>query len=175
MNVQAFDDVVNGPMEQVAIDQIENEVQRSQFLAIDVNAIRRVKKRNKFNPDRYRMKAKVFNSDKTRHLEGLLDTGCNTDAFSLEACKKLGIADDIKRNESLATGVDGHNLKVIGSVQATVHVGDVPYTSTFPVLDKIEGFDVMIGTKFMQSVNLMTKVVDLMKDNLGADNVERTN
>jgi len=162
-------------MEQIAIDEIENEVQKSQFLAINVNAIRKVKKHNKFNPDRYRMKAKVFNSDKTRHLEGLLDTGCNTDAFSLDACKKLGIAENIKRKDSLASGVDGHNLKVIGSVKATVHVGDVPYTSTFPVLDKIEGFDVMIGTKFMQSVNLMTKVVDLMKDNLGCENVERTN
>jgi len=43
------------------------------------------------------------------------------------------------------------------------------------VLEKIDGFDVMIGTKFMQSASLMTKVVDLMKDNLGAENVERTN
>jgi len=175
LNVHAFDQVVSGQMEQVAIDEIENEVQKSQFLAINVDAIRRVKQRNKFNADRYRMKAKVFNSDKSKCLDALLDTGCNTDALSLDACKKLGIDSDIERKPSLATGVDGHNLSVVGAVKATVHVGNVPYTSTFPVLEKIDGFDVMIGTKFMQSASLMTKVVDLMKDNLGAENVERTN
>ena len=66
-------------------------------------------------------------------------------------------------------------MNVVGSVKATLHVGNVPYTNTFPVLNKIADFDVMIGTRFMQSADLMTKVVDLMKDNLGAENVERTN
>jgi len=175
LQVNAFDDVIGGQAEQIEIDQIEDQVQRSQFLAIDVNAIRKVKRKNRFNPDRYRVKAKVFNKDKSRCLDALLDTGCNTNALSLDACKKLGIDSDIEHKPSLATGVDGHNLKVIGSVDATIHVGKVLYTSSFPVQDKIDGFDVMIGTKFMQSQNLMAKVIDLMKENLGAENVERTN
>ena len=154
---------------------MENEIHRSQFLAIDVDSIGKVRKRSKFNPDRYRVKTKVFNRNRSKCLHALLDTGCNTDALSLDACKQLGIANDIVPERSLATGVDGHNLNVVGSVKATFHVGNVPYTNTFPVLNKIADFDVMIGTRFMQSADLMTKVVDLMKDNLGAENVERTN
>ena len=121
------------------------------------------------------MKAKVFNSDKSKVVSGLIDTGCNTDALSLNACKHLGIENQIQPHHSLATGVDGHNLKVVGSVFATLNIGDVKYTNTFPVLEKIDSFDVMIGTRFMQSTDLMTKVVDLMKDSLGPNNVERVN
>ena len=44
LNVHAFDNVVSGQMEQIEIDEIENEVQKSQFLAINVNAIRKIKK-----------------------------------------------------------------------------------------------------------------------------------
>jgi len=162
-------------MEDVQIEDIQNEVEKAQFLAINVDSIRRVKKRFSFNPDRYRLKTKVFSKDKRRTLDGLIDTGCNTDALSLEACQKLGIDRDIKSESRLAAGVDGKPLKIIGTVDATVYVGKVPYTSTFPVLSNISGFDVMIGTKFLNSSHLMAKVVDLMKNNLGSENVEPTN
>ena len=175
MNIQAFDDVISQSIHQVGIDQVDDAVQKAQFLAIKVNSIHKVPKKSKFNPDRYRVKTKVFGGNKSTCLQGLIDTGCNTDALSLEACQKLGIQNQIKKVPSVATGVDGNNLTVIGSVDASIQVGNIPYTNTFPVLNKIDQFDVMIGTRFMQSVDLMTKVVDLMKDNLGADNIERTN
>ena len=174
-NISAYDEVIRREAEEIGIDQIENAVTRSQILAINVDSIRKVNKICAFKADRYRMKAKVFNSDKSKVVSGLIDTGCNTDALSLNACKHLGIENQIQPHHSLATGVDGHNLKVVGSVFATLNIGDVKYTNTFPVLEKIDSFDVMIGTRFMQSTDLMTKVVDLMKDSLGPNNVERVN
>jgi len=175
LKINAFQDVINEKFQPIDIDDVENEIQRSQFLAIDVNSIRKFQKRSKFNADRYRVKTKVFNKSKTKNLEALLDTGCNTDALSLAACQELGSDGDIQPPKSIATGVDGHNLNVVGTVSTTLHVGNVPYTNTFPVLKNIADFDVMIGTRFMQSTNLMSKVFDLMQDNLGAEHVERTN
>ena len=175
INISAYHDVINRDTEEIGIDQVENAITRSQILAINVDSIRKVNKLCAFNADRYRMRSKVFNADKTKVVNGLIDTGCNTDALSLDACKSLGIAHLIQSHTAPATGVDGHDLQVIGSVIATLNIGNVRYTNSFPVLDKIDGFEVMIGTRFMQSANLMTKVVDLMKDTLGPDNVEKVN
>ena len=175
VNISSYNEIINRGTEEIGIDQIDDIVMRSQVAAIKVESIRKVNNVCAFRSDRYRMRAKVFNADKTKVVSGLIDTGCNTDALSLDACKELEIAHLIQKRSSPTTGVDGKALDVVGTVEATLNIGNVRYTNRFPVLNRMDGFDIMIGTRFLQSADVMTKVVDLMKDTIGSDNVTRTN
>ena len=122
------------------------------------------------------MSVKVSNRNKNNPIKGLLDTGCNTEALSLNACRKLGIGHLIDRNVySTAKGVDDRDLGVLGEVKATLHIGDVPYTSSFQVLSDISGYDMMIGTRFMLSNDLMETIFAAAQDKLGKENVIRGN
>ena len=88
----------------------------------------------------------------------------------------LGIENLINRNSrSKARGVDDRDLGVIGEVEATLNVGDIPYRSKFQVLDVISGYDMMIGTRFMLSNDLMHKIFEAAQQTLGKNNVTRGN
>ena len=131
---------------------------------------------DRFDRKRYRMTVKVTNMYKNNPIRGLFDTGCNTEALSLSACTKLGISHMINRNiRSTARGVDDRDLGVIGEVKTTLHIGNIPYTHSFQVLKDISGYDMMIGTRFMLSNDLMETIYGATQAALGKDNVTQGN
>ena len=160
---------------QIRLDDITNNVIRTQAEAIGAQSIYEITD-DRFDEKRYRMSVKVTNMYKNNPITGLLDTGCNTEALSESACNRLGIKHLINRNvRSTARGVDDRDLGVIGEVKATLFIGDVPYTSSFQVLKDISGYDMMIGTRFMLSNNLMETIYGAAQKTLGKENVFRGN
>ena len=133
------------------------------------------KSRAWFNPKCYRMATKVQNSGRTAAVTGLIDTGCNTEVISRKACHELGIAKDIRPRNSYASVVDGEKLLIVGSVLASVYVGDVKYTAEFSVIDHIEDYDMMVGTSFMKQSGLLNDIFEAAKNRLGESNVRKGN
>ena len=157
------------------MNDITNNVIRTQAEAIGAQSIYEVTD-DRFDEKRYRMSVKVTNMYKNNPITGLLDTGCNTEALSESACNRLGITHLINRNvRSTARGVDDRDLGVVGEVKATLYIGDVPYKSSFQVLKDISGYDMMIGTRFMLSNNLMETIYGAAQKTLGKNNVFRGN
>ena len=133
------------------------------------------KSRAWFNPKCYRMATKVQNSERTAAVTGLIDTGCNTEVISRKACRELGITKDIQPRNSYASVVDGEKLLIVGSVLASVYVGDVKYTGEFSVIDHIEDYDMMVGTSFMKQSGLLNDIFEAAKNRLGESNVRKGN
>ena len=133
------------------------------------------KSRAWFNPKCYRMAAKVQNSAKTAAITALVDTGCNTEVISKDACRELGIAQEIQPRNSYATVVDGNKLNIIGAVSTKVWIGDVEYEGTFSVIDRMAGYDMMVGTSFMKKVGLLDDIFNVAANRLGATNVRKGN
>ena len=158
----------------VTLTDVENDIVRNTALAVQVDEIFELKGNSNYDPERYRLHVKVTDSDKTRSIRGLIDTGANNEALSLKACWDLGITDKIVNGTETVTLADKSKVTV-GRVTTTLNIGDVPYHSTFLVLPEIDGYGMMVGTKFLQSNQLMGKVMTLMQDTLGADNVAQGN
>jgi len=93
----------------------------------------------------------------------------------MQACKDLGIADKIEECTARISVADDRDVVVAGKVRAKINIGNVTYENEFLVLDEINDYGMMIGTRFMQSENLMSKIYDLMQSKLGAENVKRGN
>ena len=121
------------------------------------------------------MAAKVQNSAKTAAITALVDTGCNTEVISKDACRELGIAQEIQPRNSYATVVDGNKLNIIGAVSTKVWIGDVEYEGTFSVIDRMAGYDMMVGTSFMKKVGLLDDIFNVAANRLGATNVRKGN
>ena len=121
------------------------------------------------------MHAKVYNSDRSKSIRGLIDTGANTEALSAQACFDLGIANKIEKCDETVKIADSSTVQPIGKVQATLHIGDVEYTNTFLVMPSIDGYSMMIGTRFLHSNQLMSKVYGIMEGALGQDNLAKGN
>ena len=159
---------------QIRLDDIENTTIRAQAELIGAQCCEVTA--DNFDQKRYRMTVKVTNMYKNNPIRGLFDTGCNTEALSLDACRKLGIAHLINRKvRSTARGVDNRDLGVVGEVSTTLHIGNIPYKHSFQVLKDISGYDMMIGTRFMLSNDLMDTIYGATQDALGKDNVYRGN
>ena len=161
---------------EITLNEIDNNVVRTQAELLNAQSIFELSQGRNFDEKRYRMSVTVTNQNKRRPIQALLDTGCNTEVLSLKACKMLGIENLINRSvRSKARGVDDRDLGVIGEVDVTLNVGDIPYKSKFQVLDVISGYDMMIGTRFMLSNNLMQKIFQAAQETLGKKNVSRGN
>ena len=161
---------------QITLDDIDNSVVRTQAELLKPQSIYELSHGHNFDEKRYRMSVTVTNQNKKRPIQALLDTGCNTEVLSLKACRMLGIEHFINKNSrSKARGVDDRDLGVIGEVEATLNVGDIPYRSKFQVLDVISGYDMMIGTRFMLSNDLMQRIFEAAQQTLGKNNVTRGN
>ena len=161
---------------QIALEDIDNGVVRTQAELLNAQSIYELSQGRNFDEKRYRMSVKVTNQNKKRSIQALFDTGCNTEVLSLKACRALGIEHQINRNlRSKARGVDDRDLGVIGEVEVTLNVGDIPYKSKFQVLDVISGYDMMIGTRFMLSNDLMLRIFQAAQETLGKNNVSRGN
>jgi len=128
-----------------------------------------------YDPTCYRVAVRVRNLSKRAEITGLFDTGCNVDVVSRKACTELGIAHLIEPCNSTATVVDGAPVNITGRVRATVHIGNVQYTSEFSVIEHMSQYDMMVGTKFMQTSGLMKDILTATQDKLGAENVTRGN
>ena len=63
----------------------------------------------------------------------------------------------------------------VGKLSTTLNIGDVPYKSTFLVMDKIDGYGMMVGTQFLNSRDLMEKMFCIFQESLGHDNMQRGN
>ena len=160
----------------IRLRDIENNVLRKQAELIGSKSICEITESGPYDQKRYRLAIKVTNMKKRGQIKALFDTGCNTEVLTEQACKQLGITHLIDRSiRHSARGVDNRELGVIGEVKATLHIGDVPYTSRFQVLERISGFDMMIGTKFMVSNNMMESIFGIAQKSLGKDNVQRGN
>ena len=161
---------------EIQIHDIDNSIIRTQAELVGATSIYEFAEGRNYDHKRYRMSVKVTDMHKNRPIKALLDTGCNTEVLSLQACTKLGISHKINRNvRSSARGVDNRDLGVIGEVNTTLHVGDIPYTQTFQVLKNISGYDMMIGTRFMLSNDLMSTIYGAAQETLGKNNVSRGN
>ena len=124
------------------------------------------------------IKVKVQNRLGSRPISGLLDTGCNDDVLSLQACRMLGIDHLIKPESPYArspTVVDGSPVKVVGSVPVDILVGKTPYQATFTVLEKMPNNDILIGTKFLSSKGIFNKIYDLVGQHIGHHNIRKGN
>ena len=129
----------------------------------------------RYDPNCYRVAVRVQNLAKTAEITGLFDTGCNVDVISRKACEELRISHLIKSCNSTATVVDGAPVTITGRVRATVHIGKVPYTSEFSVIEHISQYDMMVGTKFMKSSGLLQDIFSATQNKLGVENVTRGN
>ena len=118
---------------------------------------------------------RVQNQAKTADITGLLDTGSNVDVISRKACDELQISHLIRPCNRTARVVDGAPLTITGKVHTTVHIGNVPYTSNFSVIDRIYDHDMMVGTKFMKTSGLLDDIFSATRTKLGAENVTRGN
>jgi hypothetical protein len=127
-----------------------------------------------YDPERYRMHVDVSDKQQNCTLKGLIDTGANTEVLSYDACKKLGIVDQITETGDAAYGVGG-KLNVLGNVSTTIYVGDIGYTASFQVIDHISGFDIMIGTRFLNRTDVMHKIHRVVSDVVGAQHVSQGN
>jgi len=130
---------------------------------------------NGYDPERYRMHVDVLSEDRQSILTGLIDTGATTEVLSFSACRKLGIDHKIQKGLDSASGVDGKPLNVIGHIKTTIFVGDIEYNATFQVIDQISGFDVMIGTRFLNRKNVMEKIHRVVSDAVGKEFITRGN
>jgi len=160
---------------EVLLENVDNLLVRQAAEAVGADSICEVSDSNKFDPARYRIRVKVSNSKKNKSVKGLLDSGCNTEALSMAACRKLGISHLIKPTKSSAKGVDDRKLPVVGEVDALLNIGNIAYKNTFQVLKNISGYDMMIGTRFMNSNSLMENIFKATENSLGQENVERGN
>ena len=115
------------------------------------------------------------NRSKTAEITGLFDTGCNLDVISRKACTELGISHLIKPCKNTASVVDGAQVTITGTVYATVQIGHVPYTAEFSVIEHINGYDMMVGTKFMESSGLLNDIFSATQKKLGSENVTKGN
>ena len=158
----------------MSLDQVKVELTKKAALAVDAHEIFEVTKQSFYDPERYRMHVKVTGSNPSKSTRALIDTGANNDVLSLQACYDLGIINQVNGSSENVTLADG-STACVGSVTSTLNIGNVPYTSTFLVMDKIDGYGMMVGTKFMQSKNLMEKVFSIFQETLGHNNVERGN
>ena len=158
----------------ISLDDVKGGMTKNAALAVAANEIYEVTKRNSFDPDRYRMHVKVSNEDGSKSTRALIDTGANNEVLSLQACYDLGIThliDNRKENVTLADGSEA----CVGKLTTTLNIGDVPYTSTFLVMDKIDGYGMMVGTQFMQSKDLMEEMFKMFENSLGRGNIGRGN
>ena len=55
----------------------------------------------------------------------------------------------------------------MGTIHTTLNIGNVRHTDTFHVLKYIDGFDAIVGTRFLQHANVMEKMFAVAKDCLG--------
>ena len=120
------------------------------------------------------MHVKVTGSDPSKSTRALIDTGANNDVLSLQACYDLGIINQVNGSSENVTLANG-STACVGNITTTLNIGNVPYNSTFLVMDKIDGYGMMVGTKFMQSKDLMDKMFSMFQESLGHNNVERGN
>ena len=137
--------------------------------------INEFKARQPYNPRCYRVAVRVKNRSQTAEVTGLFDTGCNLDVISRKACAELRISHLIKPCRRTASVVDGAPVNITGKVYATVHIGDVPYTSEFSVIEHMAGYDMMVGTKFMETSGLLQAIFSATQQKLGANNVRKGN
>ena len=158
----------------VILNQVDNDIVRNAALAVQVDEIFELKSGSNFDPDRYRLHAKVSHASNGGMIRGLIDTGANNEALSMQACYDLGLTHLIEASKDTVTLADKSRVPV-GRISTTLNIGNVPYKSTFLVLPEIDGYGMMVGTKFLQSNQLMGKVMKLMQDTLGAENVSRGN
>ena len=158
----------------VSFNEVKGEMAKSAALAVDANEIFEVTKRNTFDPDRYRMHVKVSNQDNTKSTRALIDTGANNEVLSLQACYDLGITHLVQNDIEDIILADGSSA-CVGKVTTTLNIGNVPYTSNFLVMDRVDGYGMMVGTKFMQSRDLMEKMMTIFQESLGYNNVQRGN
>ena len=158
----------------IALDDVKLEMTKKAALAVDANEIFEVTKSNSYEPDRYRMHVKVTSADKSKSTRALIDTGANNEVLSLQACYDLGITHLIENRTDQVTLADG-STACVGKLTTTLNIGDVPYKSTFLVMDKIDGYGMMVGTQFMHSKDLMENMFKLMQHSLGYNNVELGN
>ena len=145
---------------------------RSNFNRNNINEFRT---NRPYDPKCYRVAVRVKNRSKTAEITGLFDTGCNLDVISRKACTELGISHLIKPCRNTASVVDGAQVTITGTVYATVQIGNVPYTSEFSVIEHINGYDMMVGTKFMESSGLLNDIFSATQKKLGTENVTKGN
>ena len=157
------------------MQDLNDDSLRNTARAVEVNEIYKLSEQGAFDPERYRMHAKVSNYNRSKSTRGLIDTGANTEALSAQACWDLGIADQIEKCDASVKVADSRSIRPIGKVKTTIHVGDVPYTNTFLVMNEIDGYGMVIGTRFLRSSQLMNKVYGIMQGALGPDNVAKGN
>ena len=128
-----------------------------------------------YDPSCYRLVVRVKNRAKTAEITGLFDTGCNVDLISRSACNELGISHLIKPCHHSASVVDGAKVHITGKVYTTVHIGDIPYTKEFDVIENIKEYDMMVGTKFMERTGLLQDILSATQNKLGRENVIKGN
>ncbi len=79
-------------------------------------------------------------------LRALLDTGANISLISEEQVRLLGLPIDPVVELQGATGLSGHEVPLLGCVQADIKIGSKTLsTRTLYVVDDLEGFDLILG------------------------------
>ena len=157
----------------VSLQEVKNEMTKTYALAIDANEIFEVTT-NSYDPDRYRMNVKVTTTDGSKSTRALIDTGANNEVLSLQACYDLGLTHLIEKDVEKVTLADG-TTATVRKLTTTLNIGAVPYTSTFLVMDSIDGYGMMVGTQFLQSKDMLNEIQKVFEDTLGRDNVGRGN
>ena len=163
------------PSRRIQVSEVDHDTFKKTAEVLNVSQIHEIKRRSHYDPRRYRMFIKVTSPNSNQRVKGLIDTGANIEVLSLDACRRLGIAHRIRKSYHNSTGVDGHQLGVIGEVHATIYVGDVPYTAQFQVLKHISSSDIMIGTRFLLQSNLMEKIYNVVGEGVGARHLSKGN
>ena len=103
---------------------------------------------------------------------GLLGSGANGECISIEGVRQLGIQHLMEDPRSQARGLGGR-VPVLGEIHTTLYVGEIPYTQRFQVLEEIEDYDMIIGTRFFKEVGILETFEEQLKQVLGSDKIER--
>ena len=51
--------------------------------------------------------------------------------------------------------------------------GKIPYENTFEVFDHIQGYDLILGTDFLQNTEIFNKIYNDIASEIGADSTTR--
>ena len=127
---------------------------------------------NGANPKRYRVITLATSSVNGKSTTAMADTGANGDCMSEETAREFGF--DIWYDpEQKASGLDGSQIPVAGTTFATIKVGNVTYTANFQVVARIKGYGIILGSPFLNYINVMEPFMDMMTAQLGGSNVCR--
>ena len=119
--------------------------------------------------DTYRIIVIITNPMNGKQSLGLIDTGANSSVCSLAGLRELHVTPRVVESHTQAYSVSGESLKILGKQLLSIQVGKVSYNNNFEVLDKLQGYNFVLGTDFLKNTDIFNKIYHEVANEIGHD------